>query len=68
MFTLYGTDIKIYTSKEASEILGFSVQQIAYHCNKLNVPKIGKFFLINDELIETLKHRKGKGRPKKEQV
>lgn len=65
MITLYKTDIKLYTSSEAAEILGFTTQQIAYHCNRLNAPRIGKFFLINDELLDELKHRNKQGRPKK---
>ncbi len=65
MITLYETDIKIYTPAEAREILGCSATQVSRLCATLGAPQLGKFYLINDELLEAMKDRKGKrGRPK----
>lgn len=65
MLKLYGTDISIYTPEEARSILGVSATQVSRLCASLGAPQLGRFYLINDELLEAMKDRKGKrGRPK----
>lgn len=65
MIKLYKSDVVIYTASEVSEILGVSQTQVSRLCASLNAPKLGKFYLINEELLEALKERRGKrGRPK----
>lgn len=63
---LYGTDIRIFTPAEAKEILGCSATQVSRLCASLGAPQLGKFYLINDELLDAMKERRGKrGRPRK---
>ena len=65
MINLYKSDVVIYTASEVSEILGVSLTQVSRLCASLNAPKLGKFYLINEELLDALKERRGKrGRPK----
>lgn len=67
MINLYKSDVVIYTASEVSEILGVSLTQVSRLCASLDAPKLGKFYLINEELLDALKERRGKrGRPKKE--
>ena len=64
MVKLYKTDITIYTPEDARNILGVSSTQVSRLCASLGAPQLGKFYLINDELLEAMKARKGKrGRP-----
>lgn len=65
MIKLYNTETIIYTVSEAREILGCSATQVSRLCAALGAPRLGKFYLINDELLDAMKARKGKrGRPK----
>lgn len=67
MFYLYGTDITIYTQEDAREILGVSATQVSRLCASLGAPKLGKFYVINKELLDAMRERSGKrGRPRKE--
>lgn len=69
MVKLYGTDITIYTPEDARNILGVSATQVSRLCASLGAPQLGKFYLINDELLAAMKERKGKrGRPKEKTV
>ena len=60
MVKLYGTDITIYTPEDARNILGVSATQVSRLCASLGAPQLGKFYLINDELLAAMKERKGK--------
>lgn len=66
MIKLYHTDTVIYTASEVAEILGVSAVQVSRLCAKYDAPRLGKFFLINEELLEDLKNRNtSTGRPRK---
>lgn len=65
MIRLYKSDTVLYPASEVAEMLGCSVAQVSRICQKLDAPKFGKFYLINEELLDDLKARNTKvGRPK----
>lgn len=68
MITLYKDDTKLYTSSEVAEMLGLTNTALSIALAKMGVPRLGRFYLINDKVIEDLKNRKGRGRPKKEET
>lgn len=69
MIRLYHSDTVLYTASETADILGVSVVQVSRLCAKYNAPRLGKFYLINEELLQELKDRNTEvGRPKKSTV
>lgn len=66
MIKLYKSDEVIYTASEVAEILNVCPQMVSFLCNKFKAPKLGRFFLINEQLLTEMKKPRSKGRPKKE--
>lgn len=64
MITLYKSDVHIYLTSEVAQILGCEEESVSRLCKKFNAPKLGRYYVINDELLEDLRSRNTKrGRP-----
>lgn len=65
MIELYKSSTVLYQASEVAGMLGCSIAQVSRLCQKMDAPKLGKFYLINEELLADLKARNTKvGRPK----
>ena len=65
MINLYTSTEVIYTASEVAKILDVCPQMVTSLCYKFNAPKLGRFFLINEQLLEDMKKPRKRGRPKK---
>lgn len=65
MVKLYKDTTVIYTANEVASMLNITNTMLSLLLAKMDVPKLGRFYLINDKVIEDLKNRPGRGRPKK---
>lgn len=64
MITLYKSNVHLYQISEVAQILGCEEESVSRLCKKFNAPKFGRYYVINDELLEDLQNRNTKrGRP-----
>ena len=56
--------MNLYSADEAGKILGITGTMVRVHCRNIGCRKVGNQYIIDDDIMEKLKARNGRGRPK----